>query len=92
MPDSTESRLAALVQRVTDLADDVAELRQIHKEDHHRLRSVEAAVKGFIDAQSSAREAERRQYARLGSRLTIVGLLLTLAAVLSPIIVALVLR
>ena len=77
MPDSTEARLAALVQRVSDLADDVAELREIRKEDHHRLRSVEGAVKGMVDAQRSAREGEARQYQKLGARIAIVGLLLT---------------
>ena len=69
MQDSTEARLAALVQRVSDLADDLHELREIRKEDHHRLRNVESAVKGMVDAQKLARDAEDRQYRRVANAL-----------------------
>ena len=62
------------MQRVTDLAEDVAEMRAIRKDDHHRLRSVEAAVQGMIDAQKAARDAESRQYQRMARSIQFGGI------------------
>jgi hypothetical protein len=78
------------MQRVTDLADDVTELRDTRKEDHHRLRSVEATVNLLLDAQQDARRAEARQYQRLELRIGVLTVVLAAAAVVVPIVVAVV--
>lgn len=88
MPESVESRVAALTQRVEDLAGVIEEVRMATREDHHRLRNVESAVSRMIDAQKAAREGEREQYRRLGIRMQVLTLVLAAAAVVVPIVVA----
>jgi len=78
--------IEVLAERLKGVQEDVADLRQQRRDDHHRLRSVEAAVTAMVDAQKAARESERRQYQRLGTKIAVGGLsislgLLVLAAV-----------
>lgn len=78
--------IGVLVERLEGVRQDVAELRREQREDHHRLRSVEAAVTQMIDAQRSARESEVRQYRRLGSAIQVGGLTMAIAMVVLTIV------
>lgn len=69
MPESQGVTLEVLAERIRGIREDVAELRQTRKEDHHRLRGVEAAVKTMIDAQQVARQSEAKQYRKLAASL-----------------------
>ena len=59
----------------------MAELRQLRKDDHHRLRGVEAAVSQMIDAQRSARDAESRQYRRMANAIQMGSVVMAAALV-----------
>lgn len=82
--------IGVLVERLEGVRQDVAELRQQRKEDHHRLRSVEAAVSQMIDAQRSARQSEARQYRRVATAIQVGGLAMAVAMVLLTIVTILV--
>lgn len=58
-------RIARLEEKVQGVIDDVRELNGIRKEDHHRLRGVEASVSALLDVQREARKQEQHQYQRL---------------------------
>lgn len=80
--------IGVLVERLEGVRQDVAELREAQREDHHRLRSVESAVKQMIDAQQVNRRGEERQYRRLEVRVQVLTLAVGFAAIVSPIVVA----
>lgn len=69
MPESQGGYIGVLAERIKALQEDVHELREQRKDDHHRLRSVESAVTALLDAQKAARESEARQYRQFGSRI-----------------------
>lgn len=73
--------IGVLAERLKGVQEDVAELRQYRKEDHHRLRSVESAVTQMIDAQKTARQSEAHQYRRMAQSIQLGGLLISLAMV-----------
>jgi len=73
--------IAVLAERLKAVQEDVSELRQLRKDDHHRLRGVEASVAAMLEAQNIARESEERQLRRLGSRIALGGLAVALAMV-----------
>lgn len=81
--------LGILAERLEGVREDVAELRQQRREDHHRLRNVESAVSQMIDAQRSAREAESRQYRRMASAIQMGGLAMAVAMVALTIVTVL---
>lgn len=78
--------LGVLAERLEGVREDVAELREQRRDDHHRLRSVEAAVKTMIDAQTAARQAESRQYRRLASAVQVGGLAMAIAMVVLTVV------
>lgn len=73
--------IAVLAERLKAVQEDVSELRQIRKDDHHRLRSVESSVAMILEAQTLAREAEERHLARLGTQVALGGLAVAIAMV-----------
>lgn len=73
--------LAVLVERLKGVSDDVAELRQQHREDHHRLRTVEGSVTRMIDAQRIARESEAEQYRKVAQAIAFGGFVMAAALV-----------
>lgn len=77
MEESGGVTIGVLAERLEGVRQDVAELRQQRREDHHRLRGVEAAVSQMLDAQKMARDSEQRQYRRLGNRIALCGVLVT---------------
>lgn len=78
--------IGVLAERLEGVRQDVAELRQQRREDHHRLRSVEAAVTQMIDAQRAARESESRQYRRMASAVQVGGLTMAVMMVILTIV------
>lgn len=73
-PPSDPERLATIEQVLRDLRDDLHELRAQHKEDHHRLRAVEAATIALVGEQKRAHERRDYQLRRLGIKLQWVTL------------------
>lgn len=61
---------------------DLVELRDQRREDHHRLRSAEGAVALMVEAQKEARRGEAVQYRRLEIKLQWLALAVTFAGVL----------
>ena len=78
--------LEVLAERLEGVRGDVAELRQAQREDHHRLRSVESAVKAMIDAQKAARESESRQYRHMATAIQVGGLGMAVAMVVLTVV------
>ena len=78
--------IGVLAERIKAVQEDVAELRQIRKDDHHRLRSVEAAVSQMIDAQKAARESESRQYRKMAASIQMGALSMSVAMVILSIV------
>ena len=78
--------LEQLAERLEGVREDVAELRQQRRDDHHRLRSVEASVSTMLAAQKEARESESAQYRKLGSRIALAGVLLSAALVILTVV------
>jgi hypothetical protein len=58
-------RLATIEQVVRDVRDDVSELRVEQRGDHHRLRTVEAAVQILVETQKQTREQRDYELRRL---------------------------
>ena len=85
-PESVEVRVGVLSQRVTDLVQDIDELkREVHGY-HHRLRGVEAAVALLVEQQKDSRRAEQSQYRRLELRLQWLAIAVTLAGVVVSVV------
>jgi hypothetical protein len=78
VPETGGVTIGVLAERIKAVQEDVHELRQHRRDDHHRLRGVEAAVAQMIEAQRLAREGEARQYKRLASAVRMAGLLVSL--------------
>ena len=79
-----------LIERLRGVSEDVAELRQLQRDDHHRLRTVEGSVTRMIDAQRLARESEARQYRRVASAVQWGGLATAAAMVALTIVTILI--
>ena len=86
MPEPLESRVAVLGQRVTDLVDDIDELKAEVKGYHHRLRGVEAAVNLLLESQKAARRDESSQYRRLELRLQWLAIAVAFAGVVVSVV------
>ena len=86
MPESIETRVGVLSQRVVDLVDDIDELKTAVKGYHHRLRAVESAVALLVEAQKDARRAESAQYRRLELRLQWLAVAVAFAGVIVSIV------
>jgi len=85
-------RIARNEQAITDLREDVRDIRTSATSDHHRIRNVEDAVNLLLEAQKQARRAEHTQYRRLEVRVQWLTLVVAFAAVIGPLIVAFVNR
>jgi hypothetical protein len=73
-PQTDQERLATIEQVLRDVRDDVHELREQRKEDHHRLRAVEAGQLLLIEEQKRTREHRDYQLRRLAIKLQWVTL------------------
>jgi hypothetical protein len=82
-------RLATVEAVLQDLRSDVTELRDESLRARARLHNLEGIAGAFLDMQKTNRRAEERQYRKLGVKIQVAGLLLTLAAIVSPILAVL---
>lgn len=89
MQHSDPERLATVEQAIRDIREDIADVRTAARDDHHRLRDVEAAVALMLEAHKEARRAEDKQYRRLELRIQVLTAIVGLAAVVSPLSVLL---
>ena len=85
---TVDARLARIEEQIREAREDVSELREQRREDHHRLRNVETSVGTMIDAQKRAREGEARQYRRLATAIQIGSFALALALAALTIVTA----
>ena len=74
MSPSDAERLATIEQVLKDVRDDVHDLREEQKGDHHRLRAVEASTALLVSAQKETRERRDYQIRRLAVRVQWVTL------------------
>jgi hypothetical protein len=86
---TSDARLATVEAVLLDIRADVLDLKAEGARTRERLHSLEGTAAAFIHTQKENRRKEALQYQRLGVVVAVVGLLLTLAAVLSPIVVVL---
>jgi hypothetical protein len=86
---SDGERLATVEAVLQELREDVNELRNESLRARTRLHDLESVAGAFLDMQKDNRRKEDAQYQRLGVRIQLVGLALTLAAILSPIVAVL---
>lgn len=86
MADGLDSRVAENTATIRALDDDIRELREQAKADHHRLRAAEAAVALLVDAQKEARRAEASQYRRLELRVQWLSVAIAFAAILVSVV------
>lgn len=85
---TVDARLARIEEQIREAREDVSELREQRREDHHRLRNVEYSVGQMIDAQKRARQGEERQYRRLATAIQIGSFALALALAALTIVTA----
>jgi hypothetical protein len=86
---TSDARLATVEAVLLDIRADVLDLKAEGTRTRERLHSLEGTAAAFIHTQKENRRKEALQYQRLGVVVAVVGLLLTLAAVISPVIVVL---
>lgn len=79
MGPSYETRLATIEQILREYGADLQELRKDARDDHHRLREVEAAVLQMTTLQKEARREESSQYRRLELRVQWLSLAIAFA-------------
>lgn len=79
---------AVLAERIKGVREDVAEIMLELGRARTRLHNLEGIAQAFVDAQNQARQREERQYRRLELRLQGLAVVLGLATIVVPIIVA----
>jgi hypothetical protein len=84
-------RLATVEAVLSELRDDVTELRNESLRSRTRLHDLEGVAGAFVDMQTQNRRREAEQYQRLGIRIQWAGIALGIGAILSPILIALLL-
>lgn len=82
-----DAHFARLDEQILGIRDDVTDLVTEMNRTRGRLHDLEGIAATFVEVQKVNRRREEEQYQKLGLRMQLGMLLLTLAAVLSPIIV-----
>lgn len=90
MPPSDAERLATIEQVLRDMGGDFQELRDLRREDHHRLRDVESAVSLLTDASAQSRRSTDERQRRLELRTEVLAVVVGFAALVEPFLYALV--
>jgi len=67
-------RLATLEEQVRDFREDMHDLTSEVRGVRTRVHNLEGVTATFVGIQQANREAEARQYRRLGSRVSIAGM------------------
>jgi hypothetical protein len=89
VPDSEGARIARLKERVNGVREDMTELVAEQLRHRTRLHNLEGISAAFIDQQREARRAEARQYRRLERNLQVLTVVIAIAAIVTPILIAL---
>lgn len=90
MPEPDGVKIARLQEQLQGVRDDVSELVAEGKRTRTRLHNLEGFAAAYLDVQRENRRSEARQYRRLESRLQVLTVVIALAAVVVPIVVAIV--
>lgn len=77
-----------LAERLEGVRTDVAELVEESKRTRTRLHQLEGFAGAYLDTQKANRRQEQRQYRRLELRIQVLTVVVSFAAVVSPILVA----
>lgn len=89
MPEREGVSNGVLAERLEGVRRDVNELADEVKRNRTRLHNLEGFAAAYLDQQRANRRGEERQYRRLEVRVQVLTLVVGLAAVVSPILVAL---
>lgn len=90
MPDSEGARIARLEERVNGVRVDMSELVAEQLRHRTRLHNLEGICATFLDQQRENRRGEARQYRRLELRLQVLTVVIAIAAIATPIVIAIV--
>lgn len=90
MPDSEGAHIARLEERVAGVREDLAGIVEEAKRTRTRLHNLEGFTQAYLDAQKMNREAERKQYRQLMTRLQILAVVVAVAGIVVPVVVVLV--
>lgn len=77
-----------LAERIEGIKQDVSDLADETKRNRTRLHNLEGFAAAYLDTQRANRRAEDRQYRRLELRLQVLTVVIAVAAVIVPIVVA----
>ena len=88
MPESRGVTNEVLAERIASLKADVSELAAEQLRNRTRLHNLEGFAAAYLDTQKANRRAEAHQYRRLELRLQVLTVVIALAAVVVPIVVA----
>lgn len=88
MPQPYGVTVGVLEERLRGVREDVTELVMEQGRIRTRLHNLEGVASAFLEAQRVAREREERQYRNLEVAVKLLGLVVACAAVVVPIIVA----
>jgi hypothetical protein len=86
---SDGERLATIEQVLKDVRDDIHDVREEQKEDHHRLRNVEEATTQLVGEHKRTQERRELEMRRLGVRIQWLTLVVALASFGAGIAIAL---
>ncbi len=81
---SADERLATVEAVLLELRADVADIKHEAVRTRDRLHKLEGVSALFVETQKENRRKEAEQYHQLGTRLTIVGLILTALLFIEP--------
>ena len=90
MPDSEGARIARLEERVAGVREDMTELVAEQQRHRIRLHNLEGICSAFVDQQRENRRSEANQYRRLELRLQVLTVVIAIAAIATPIVIAIV--
>lgn len=89
MVPSDGERLATIEQVLRDVRDDVRDLRAEQKDDHHRLRTVEATTAQLVDEQKRTQDRRDFQLRKLGVKIQWLTLVVALGSFALGVAIAL---
>lgn len=90
MPDSEGARIARLEERVAGVREDMTAFVAEQERHRTRLHNLEGICGTFLDQQRENRRMEASQYRRLELRLQVLTVVIAIAAIATPIIIAIV--
>lgn len=90
MPEREGVSNDVLAERIEGVRRDVSELAEEQKRARTRLHNLEGFAAAYLDQQRANRRGEERQYRRLELRLQVLTAVIAVAAIVVPILVAVV--